>query len=196
MRRVAGIDLALVRNATAFVAWESDGSQLRLIDEHEWKPGGKILRLGTILPSIQMRAASLRVTRLGHDQHYAQALVEHFETVEPPIELIRTPNAITEVYFKFRRALEREEIDLSAMSKRLREQFEFVAYKVSAAGNILIELPVLPDGTHCDLVSAALAGYHASLTDAGRIFGAGRRKAKLGLDREDHENEEDSEDED
>ncbi len=197
-RRVAGIDLGLVRNSTSFVAWEGSSKALRLIDEHEWKPGTKVLRLGTVLPAIQMRAASLRVNLIGHDQHYAQAVVEHFESVDPSIDLIRTPNAISEVYFKFRRALERDEVDLSQISKKFREQLEAVAYYVSQSGNILVELPVLPDGSHCDLVAAGLAGYHAMITGSGRgLLGAGERKAKLGLDRfENEENQEDPEDSD
>lgn len=200
MRRVAGIDLGLVRNTTAFVAWEGTRTKMKLIDEHEWKPGNRVLKLGVVLPAIQMRAASLRARLIGHDQHYAQAVVEHFENVTPSIDLVRTPNAITEVYFKFRRALERDEVDLSKSSKKLREQLEAVAYHVSQAGNILIELPVLPDGSHCDLVAAGLAGYHAMLTGRGGLLGAGKRKGKLGLDRSPEEeadsNEEDFEEDD
>lgn len=193
MRRAAGIDLGLVRNATAFVAWEGSADHMRVIDEHEWKPKG-VLRLGTVLPSILLRCASLQVSRVGHDQHYAQSVVEAFEEhTGPAIELVRTPAQISATYFAFRRALEEGRIYLFPISKRLREQLEYVAYTVSQAGNILVVLPEMPDGTHCDLVSALLAGYHAMTAEGGKAITAGARAAKLGFPRSyDEENESDA----
>lgn len=193
--RVAGIDLGLVRNSTAWVAWDGTPERMTLLDEHEWKPGATVLRLDRILPAIRMRAASLRVTRIGHDQHYAQSVVEAFDDTR--IECVRTPGQISDTYFKMRRALEQGQIDISKASDRFEAQLRVVAYHVSQSGNILVALPKMPDGSHCDLISAAIAGYHAmtAARDA-KLLGAGERRGKLGLPREneiDEQSEDDSE---
>jgi hypothetical protein len=174
--RVAGIDLGLVRNATAFVALAGSAERFDLIDEHMWKPARASLRLKEILPAIEMRANSLRVRVIGHDQHYAQSVVEHFDEATRRIELVRTPAQITPLYVDFRKDLELNIIGLAKSSKRLREELDCVAYHFGASGGIIVELPTLPDGTHCDLVSALLAAYAAITRGVtGHILGSGNR---------------------
>jgi hypothetical protein len=175
--RTGGIDLGLVRNSTAWACLEGTRERFNLIDEFQWKPASETLRLRKILPAIEMRANSLRVKVIGHDQHYAQSVVEYFdEEALRPIELVRTPAQITPLYIDFRKDLERNIVGLSNASKRLREELDVVAYHFGNNGGILVDLPTLPDGTHCDLVSALLASYAAMTRGVqGHILGSGTR---------------------
>jgi hypothetical protein len=119
---------------------------------------------------------------MGYDQHYAQSVVEHFEEEKIPVELIRTPTPISPLYVELRKWLENDRIDLSGdadykPSDRLKAELERVSYHFGSSGTLLIDLPTMPDGSHCDLVSALIAGFAAfSRGLTGRVFGEGKRK--------------------
>jgi hypothetical protein len=168
--KTAAADWAFRRNASAFAlaSLRSDGSvdlrgKLRTIATleacREWRPApNEPLKPSVVFADARRDAMAFGAQRVIADTHYAESAREGLYG----LALIDAPTRPSDVYLEVQRMMLEDCVTLAA-NERLEAQFAEVKAHREPGGHTRIELPTLPDGTHCDMVSAAvLALWHAN----------------------------------
>lgn len=161
VRRCAGFDLAMVRDATALVIleWDRYVDRYTLVFDLEFRPGKVPLRPVQTIFDMFAIAEAENVSTVCSDVHYFPLLSEHLPEDMDLIKFPSDPNKKATAYRDFKIELGEGTIDLSRATDPLIKQLIDTKGKPTTGGGMSIGHD-RKKGSHGDSVSALIAAYY------------------------------------